>query len=127
MVGKETAFGLPLPEGFRIVQQTPYSIRAIGRISSAGLVDFVRDRVDASVGSSNGKTIFKKAMLRPPAENLQGPLRIEIDSHPPTCTIEVWAPEKDAPSGKAALHDGPRVPPSNMPTSAPSTQPAGGR
>ena len=62
-----SAFGLPIPEGFRVESRSSTRVTAVGRSPLENVANYVRKRVDAKdVVTGPGKTIFEEVTIKDP-------------------------------------------------------------
>ncbi len=78
LIGKEDAFGLPLPEGMKISRKSSDSVRAQGSLSPEVFTEFVRSRVEAEVETEPRRTRFSRAKVKAPVGGVVAGLRIDI-------------------------------------------------
>lgn len=89
-----SAFGLPLPKGFKVNRRTPSNVAAIGPVPLPDVVEYIKSRVDATVDVSGDKTTFEHVKVTNPREPWEGTLKIEVMKRGTATAIEFWGSRK---------------------------------
>ncbi len=100
--GKESALGLVLPEGMKIIRQTPNHVKVRGPVAPESLANFIRKRVDAEVETGPRQTQFSRATVKAPVGRARLALRIEISVEERLTVMDVSVDERGALGAPAA-------------------------
>ncbi len=97
--GKQSASGLVLPEGMKIVRETPNLIRVRGAVDLESFSTYVRKRVDAEVETGPNHTLFSRAVVKAPVGGAHFALRVEITAEGRHTIAEISVDARGFPGG----------------------------